>query len=108
MLAPHKQNQLLQYMPKESTLEKLAQFFSVFSDCTRIKILTALTMHEMCVSDIAIMLDLNQTTVSHQLKYLRSLGAVQSRRDGKLIYYSIANPSVNEVMLNGVNFLISD
>lgn len=106
MLPPNKQNQMLEFMPKQSTLLKLAEFFSVFSDATRIKILTALTISEMCVNDIANLLQLNQTTVSHQLKFLRHSGAVCQRRNGKLIYYSICDSNIHEVLLNGVNFLI--
>lgn len=108
VLPEHKQTQMLEYMPKQSTLEKLAGFFSIFSDATRIKILTALTISEMCVNDISTLLNINQTTVSHQLKFLRSFGAVKCRREGKLIYYSIADNNINEVMLNGVNFLIGN
>ncbi len=107
VLPKNKQTQMMEYMPKQSTLEKLASFFSVFSDSTRIKILTALTMNELCVNDIATLLNLNQTTVSHQLKYLKHSGAVTCRRQGKLMYYSIADASVHEVLLNGVNFLIN-
>lgn len=107
MLPQAKQNYLIEYMPKETTLEKLANFFSAFSDSTRIKILTALCLCEMCVNDISILLKINQTTVSHQLKLLKQNGAVKSRRSGKLIYYSIADNSINEVMLNGVNYLLN-
>lgn len=105
-LPKNKQCSLEKYLPKEETLQKLANFFSVFSDSTRIKILTALSMSEMCVNDISELLSLNQTTVSHQLKYLRQNGAVKSKRDGKLIYYSIAHTCINDVMLNGVDYLL--
>ncbi len=107
VLPKARQMSVLEHMPKQSTLEKLASFFSVFSDATRIKILTALAINEMCVNDIAALLSLNQTTVSHQLRLLRQNGAVVSRRSGKLIYYSIADNNINEVMLNGVNYLLS-
>lgn len=107
-LPKSKQTQLVEYMPKQSTLDKLASFFSVFSDATRIKILTALTLSELCVNDLSVMLELNQTTVSHQLQFLRSFRAVKCRRDGKIMYYSIADNNISDVMLNGVNFLISE
>lgn len=105
-LPKQQQHKIDEYLPKDETLQRLATFFSVFSDSTRIKILTALCVSEMCVNDISILLNINQTTVSHQLKYLRQNGAVKSKRDGKLIYYSIADNVINEVMLNGVNYLL--
>lgn len=107
MLPKAKQNSLIEYMPKQATLEKLAGFFSVFSDATRIKILTALSISEMCVNDLATLLNLNQTTVSHQLRFLRQNGAVVFRRDGKMVYYSVSDKCISEVMLNGVDYLLS-
>lgn len=102
------QGHINEYMPKDATLQKLANFFSVFSDMTRIKILTALCMSDMCVNDISTMLNINQTTVSHQLKFLKQNGAVNCVRDGKVIYYSIANACINDVMLNGVDYLLAN
>ena len=67
-LQPKQQQDLNTYMPADATLNKLASFFSVFADYTRIKILTALCLNEMCVNDISVALQINQTTVSHQLK----------------------------------------
>ena len=95
------------YMPKNSVLQQMANFFSVFSDETRLKILSALSISKMCVNDLSISLDLNQTTVSHQLKILRAMRIVEDRRCGKVIYYSIANDTINEVMLNGVNYIFN-
>ena len=93
------------YMPKEKNLRELADFFSMFSDPTRLKIISALSMSEMCVSDIANVLKLNQTTVSHQLKTLKSLGMVKYRRDGKIIYYSLIDKLINDCLLVGVDCL---
>ncbi len=94
------------YLPQEKVLRLLAEFFSMFSDETRIKILSALSVSELCVNDIANILKLNQTTVSHQLKLLKSVGAVKFRRDGKIIYYSIADKQINDCLLAGVNYLM--
>ena len=93
------------YMPKEDKLKSLAEFFSMFSDPTRLKIISALSMSEMCVSDISNILQINQTTVSHQLKILKSLGMVKYRRDGKIIYYSLIDKIINECLLVGVDCL---
>ena len=97
---------LSEYMPNDATLKKLADFFSMFSDSTRVKIITALCLGKMCVNDLSVTLNINQTTVSHQLKFLKTYGAVSSERDGKIIYYSIKNDTINDVMLNGVNYLL--
>ena len=96
------------YMPKNSVLQQMANFFSIFSDETRLKILSALSISKMCVNDISTSLSLNQTTVSHQLKILKSIGAVKDNRCGKIVYYSIANKTINEVMLNSVDYLFSE
>lgn len=93
------------YLPENYVLAGLADFFSVFSDATRMKIISALSISEMCVTDISEILDINQTTVSHQLKILRSSGMIQARRDGKTIFYSVASRIVDEVLLNGVSYL---
>lgn len=94
------------YLPQEKVLRLLAEFFSMFSDETRIKIISALGVSELCVNDIANILNLNQTTVSHQLKLLKSVGAVKFRRDGKTIYYSLADKQINDCLLSGVNYLM--
>lgn len=99
------QKQLADYMPPDDILEGLTEFFSVLGDKTRIRILSALSITGMCVTDIATMLDMNQTTVSHQLRLLKSAGAVTCRRQGKVIFYSLASEKLNDVMLAGVEFL---
>ncbi|MDD4211175.1 MAG: metalloregulator ArsR/SmtB family transcription factor [Clostridia bacterium] len=105
LLDEKKQRDINYYMPEKNVLEDLANFFSIFADATRIKILSALSVSEMCVNDIASVLELNQTTVSHQLKSLKTVGAVKYRRDGKIIFYSIADNVINDCLLNGVNYL---
>ena len=80
-------------------------FFSVFADSTRVRILSALAISELCVTDISRVLDINQTTVSHQLRYLKNLGIVTCSRLGKVIFYSLKNEIVNDVLLKGVEFL---
>lgn len=106
VLPESQQNVLNEYMPNDATLKKLADFFTMFSDSTRVKIITALCLGKMCVNDLSVTLNINQTTVSHQLKFLKTFGAVSSERDGKIIYYSIKNDTINDVMLNGVNYLL--
>ena len=97
--------EIMRYMPSCEVLQGLVDFFSIFSDTTRIRIVSALAISEMCVNDISNVLGINQTTVSHQLKTLKSVGAVRQKRQGKIIFYSIANDTINEVMLDGVKYL---
>jgi len=93
------------YVPDNETLNDLVNFFSVFADLTRLKIISALAITEMCVTDISRTLFINQTTVSHQLRLLKNYGAVTSRCEGKIIFYSIKNEILNDVLLKGIEFL---
>ena len=95
--------EILNYMPSKAITEKLADYFSNFSDYTRVKIISCLSMCDMCVSDLSLLLDINQTTLSHQLKLLKDKGIVSARREGKIILYKLENKSVNNLMLNAVN-----
>ena len=99
------QNLVNDYVPSDEILVDLVGFFSMFSDLTRLKLLSALAISEMCVTDISVMLKINQTTVSHQLRLLKDLGAVKYRRQGKIMFYSLRNEMINDVLLKGVEFL---
>ncbi|MDR0426123.1 MAG: metalloregulator ArsR/SmtB family transcription factor [Clostridiales bacterium] len=94
-----------EYVPGRDKLMALSDFFSVLSDGTRIKILSALSISPMCVTDLSKVLELNQTTVSHQLKNLRNIGAVDYRRQGKISFYAIKNKQILDVMLSAVGFI---
>ncbi len=93
------------YVPDGELLSSLVRFFSIFSDGTRLRILSALAITEMCVTDISRVLGINQTTVSHQLRFLKDVGLVKSERHGKIIFYVISGDIVNDVLLKGVEFL---
>ena len=93
------------YVPSGEILEGVVCFFSVFADYTRVKILSALAISEMCVTDLSRILDVNQTTISHQLRFLKSAGIVKSIRQGKIVFYSLTNDSINDVILKGIEFL---
>ncbi len=99
------ENTVSNYLPRTATLYSLAEFFSACSDVTRTKIICALSICEMCVTDIARVLNLNQTTCSHQLRLLRAADIVKQRREGKVIYYSLKNKKIEDVLLAGVEFL---
>lgn len=98
ILDEHSQRLVNYYLPEKNVIDNIAEFFSVFCDSTRVKMLTALCITEMCVSDIAITLGLNQSTVSHTLKFLKQYDMVKCRRKGKIIIYSANNKCVDDVM----------
>lgn len=98
-------NNITSYMPESEQLSKIADFFQNFSDPTRLKILSCLSMSELCVNDLSNILNINQTTISHQLKILKSQNLIKSRRNGKIINYSLSNIYINEIMLYAVDNL---
>ena len=86
-------------MPEEEKLYDLAELFKIFGDSTRIKILYALFEAELCVCDIAQLLKVSQTAVSHQLRVLKTNKLVKSRKDGKNVFYSLADDHVYSCLL---------
>ena len=105
LLDKRTQGMVESYVPEGEVLFHLVRFFSVFSDNTRLRILSALAISEMCVTDISRVLEINQTTVSHQLRFLKDAGLVTADRHGKIIFYSLRSEIVNDVLLKGVEFL---
>ena len=93
------------YVPRGEILDELFCFFSIFAEYTRLKIISALAITEMCVSDISEILCINQTTVSHQLRLLKNLNAVKTKRQGKVVFYSLRSDALSDVLLKGVEFL---
>lgn len=93
------------YVPQGEILDDLVCFFSIFADYTRLRLVSALSISEMCVSDLSALLKLNQTTVSHQLRLLKDLNAVKTKRQGKVVFYSLRNEALSDILLKGVEFL---
>lgn len=93
------------YLPDDNSVRKIARFFALLSDPSRVKMLSALTISPLCVTDLAAIVNMNQTTVSHQLRLLRNLDVVTCERQGKILKYKIANPKINEILLVGVEYL---
>lgn len=92
----------IDYQTDEETLYRLAELFKVFGDPTRIRILHSLTENELCVQDIADRLSMTQSAISHQLRILKQAALVRFRRDGKTIYYSLADNHVKTIMAQGL------
>lgn len=97
-----RQNLLKEYIPTSEQLQKLSAFFAVFSDKTRVKIISALAISPMCVNDLSVVLSINQTTLSHQLAYLRSSGVVVDERVGKTVFYKLKNRQILLVLEKSV------
>jgi len=88
----------------ERTVERVNRLFSALADPTRIKILNALMVtQELCVCDLAVIADLSVSAVSHQLRLLRDRDLVRARRDGRMVYYSLADDHVSTLMGNGID-----
>lgn len=92
-------------MPSEENLYDLAELFKVFGDSTRIKILWALAESEMCVCDIAVLLNMTQSAISHQLRVLKQARLVKNRKDGKVVYYSLDDDHVKQIFSQGLNHI---
>ena len=87
---------------KTTTLEKTAKFFKILGDGTRFKIITILLDGEMCVCDIASTLKMSHSSISHQLKVLRENRVLKNRKDGKVVYYSLNDNHVKNIILQGL------
>ena len=93
------------HMPDEDQLYDLAEVFKVFGDSTRIKILYVLFEAELCVCDIAQLLNMTQSAISHQLRILKQNRLVKNRRDGKSVFYSLADSHVKTIISQGMEHI---
>lgn len=92
----------LEKMPKQELFNNLAEFFKIIGDITRTKILYALDQNEMCVCDIANVLGMSKSSISHQLAVLRKSGIVKCRKDGKEVYYTLDDEHIQKVFEVGI------
>lgn len=92
-------------MPDEESLYDLAELFKVFGDSTRIRILYVLFESEMCVCDIAELLNMSQSAISHQLRVLKQARLVRNRREGKTVYYFLADDHVRTIIGQGMEHI---
>lgn len=97
---------VLDTMPREETLKDLADFYKVFSDATRVKILCVLLKSEMCVCDLAEILGMTQSAISHQLRILKQMKLVMNRREGKTVFYSLADDHIQTIISQGMEHIM--
>ena len=90
-------------LPGEGTLRDLSELYKLFGDATRIKILYCLLAHEMCVCDIATLLKMTQSAISHQLSVLRRGKLIAPRREGKTVFYALADEHVRTILSQGID-----
>lgn len=95
---PEQVDSVVKDLPPDETLFDLAELFKIFGDSTRIKILYVLFEAELCVCDIAAILGMSQSAISHQLRTIKQARLVKNRREGKTIYYSLADDHVKTII----------
>ena len=101
----HTVEQVLGEMPSDETLYDLAELFKIFGDATRIRILLVLFQSEVCVYDLAKLLNMTQSAISHQLRLLKQARLVKSRREGKIVFYSLADSHVRTMLDQGMEHI---
>ena len=92
-------------LPDDDDLYDLAELFKVFGDSTRIRILFVLFESEMCVCDIATLLQMGQSAISHQLRVLKQMRLVSFRRDGKTVFYKLADAHIQTILAQGMEHI---
>ena len=94
-----------QAMPKEDDLYDLADFFKVLGDSTRARIISALDVNEMCVCDLAVLLNMTKSAISHQLRSLKEANLVKFRKEGKVVFYSLTDDHVKDIFEKGLEHI---
>ena len=97
---------VMERMPAEETLNDLAALFKVFGDPTRVKILYVLFQSELCVCDLAEVLHMTQSAISDQLRILKQMKLVKNRREGKTVFYSLADDHIQTIMNQGMEHIL--
>ena len=92
-------------MPVEEEIYDVAELFKVLGDQTRVKILFTLIKDEMCVCDIAELLEMSQSAISHQLRVLKQMDLVKNRREGKTVFYSLADGHIKTILSQGIEHI---
>ena len=95
----------LSKMPEDAKLNNLADFFKIMGDTTRCKLLFALLQNEMCVCDLANVLSMTKSSISHQLSKMKNVGLVKCRKSGKTVYYSLDDDHIFEIFKIGLEHI---
>ena len=98
-----KVDKISKQLPSENDIIEMAETFKVLADPTRLKIVLALTFGEMCVCDLATLIKLSVSAISHQLRLLKGMRIVKYRRDGKMVYYSLDDAHIENLVQEAVN-----
>lgn len=98
-------NEIKKQMLEKDTLHQLAETFKILGDPTRIQIIYALSIKELCVCDISAILNLSQSAISHQLRVLRNSRLVKYRKEGKIVYYSIDDSHITNLFREGLDHM---
>lgn len=96
---------VVERMPADRAMGELAEFYKIFGDGTRLRILAALGIAELCVCDLSALLEMKQPAVSHQLRVLKQARVVRARREGKMIFYSLMDDHVRSVLRLGLEHM---
>lgn len=97
---------VLKELPSQERIQQLADFYKVFGDATRVKLLCVLLRSEMCVCDLAQTLGMTQSAISHQLRVLKQMRLVKNRREGKTVYYSLADGHIQTIISQGMEHIV--
>lgn len=95
-------------LPSDSDLKDVAELYKLFSDYSRVRILYLLAERELCVCDLTELMEINQSAISNHLRLLRNGKLVKSRREGKNVYYSLADSHVEKILKNGLEHILED
>ena len=103
---PERIRKVLENLPEQETMKDLADFFKVYADTTRIRMLMVLSQSEMCVCDLAAALGMTQSAISHQLRMLKQMKLVKNRREGKTVFYSLADDHIQTIISQGMEHIM--
>ncbi len=108
ILSKERKEKILEYLPKKQDLIAIERVYSTLAEKTRIRIVSVLSISPTCVTDLCELLEINQTTLSHQLAFLRNAGVVEDERRGKTVVYSIKNKAVLSLFSCALDYIEED
>lgn len=100
-----KVDSVIKVMPNSENINKLSNLYKIYSNPTRIKILFALSCEELCVCDLGALLNMTKSAISHQLSFLKSLNLISNRKEGKIVFYSLADNCARDILKQGLHHI---